>query len=93
MSRLIPANYTGLLPNKKAYVVVTARGGGGYGPGEAREAYNSFRTRCIKNAFGLMGVTDMEFIHVNNTAFAAMTPSTAHSRKPARKSRRLPKSG
>lgn len=34
-----PATYTGLLLNKKA-VVVTARGGGGYGSGEAREAYN-----------------------------------------------------
>ena len=61
-----PANYTGLLPNKKA-VVVTARGGGGYGAGEAREAYN-VQDPVIKNAFGLMGVTDMDFIHVNNTA-------------------------
>ena len=61
-----PANYTGLLPNKKA-IVVTARGGGGYGAGEAREAYN-VQDPVIKNAFGLMSVTDMEFIHVNNTA-------------------------
>ena len=61
-----PATYTGLLLNKKA-VVVTARGGGGYGPGEAREAYN-VQDPVIKNAFGLMGVTDIEFIHVNNTA-------------------------
>ncbi len=60
-----PANYTGLLPNKKA-IVVTARGGGGYGPGEAREAYNS-QDPLLRSAFGLMGVTDMEFIHVNNT--------------------------
>ncbi len=60
-----PATYTGLLLNKKAYVV-TARGGGGYGPGEAREAYNS-QDPVIKSAFGLMGVTDMDFIHVNNT--------------------------
>jgi FMN-dependent NADH-azoreductase len=61
-----PATYTGLLLNKKAYVI-TARGGGGYGPGEAREAYN-VQDPVIKNAFGLMGVTDMDFIHVNNTA-------------------------
>ena len=61
-----PATYTGLLLNKKA-VVVTARGGGGYGAGEAREAYN-VQDPVIKNAFGLMGVTDIEFIHVNNTA-------------------------
>ena len=61
-----PATYAGLLLNKKA-VVVTARGGGGYGSGEAREAYN-MQDPVIKNAFGLIGVTDMEFIHVNNTA-------------------------
>lgn len=61
-----PATYTGLLLNKKA-LVVTARGGGGYGSGEAREAYN-VQDPVIKNAFGLLGVTDMEFIHVNNTA-------------------------
>ena len=60
-----PATYTGLLRNKKA--VVTARGGGGYGSGEAREAYN-MQDPVIKNAFGLTGVTDIEFIHVNNTA-------------------------
>lgn len=60
-----PATYTGLLPNKKA-VFVTARGGGGYGPGEAHEAYN-VQDPLLKNVFGLMGVTDMEFIHVNNT--------------------------
>lgn len=61
-----PATYTGLLLNKKAYVV-TARGGGGYGSGEAREAYNS-QDPVMKSAFGLMGVTNMDFIHVNNTA-------------------------
>lgn len=60
-----PATYTGLLPNKKA-VFVTARGGGGYGPGEAHEAYN-VQDPLLKNVFGLMGVADMEFIHVNNT--------------------------
>ncbi len=60
-----PATYTGLLLNKKAYVV-TARGGGGYGPGEAREVHNS-QDPVLKSAFGLMGVTDMDFIHINNT--------------------------
>lgn len=55
----------GLLKNKKA-IVVTARGGGGYGPGEARESFNS-QDPTIKNTFGFMGVTDIEFIHVNNT--------------------------
>lgn len=61
-----PATYEGLLKNKRA-IVVTARGGGGYGPGEAREAYN-VQDPTIKNVLGFMGVTDLEFIHVNNTA-------------------------
>jgi len=59
-----PSNYSGLLENKKM-VVVTARGGGGYGPGEAREAYNA-QDPSIRSAFGLMGVTDIEFIHLDN---------------------------
>jgi len=58
--------FGGLLKNKKA-IVVTARGGGGYGPGEAREAYN-VQDPTVKNILGFMGVTDVEFIHVNNTA-------------------------
>ncbi len=61
-----PANYQGLLLNKKA-IVVTARGGGGYGPGEAREAYN-VQDPVIRTALGFIGVTDIEFIHVNNTS-------------------------
>ncbi len=61
-----PSTYTGLLPNKKV-VFVTARGGGGYGSGEAHEAYN-VQDPLLKNVFGLMGVNDMGFIHVNNTS-------------------------
>lgn len=60
-----PATYEGLLKNKKLFVV-TARGGGGYGPGEAREAYNS-QDPTIRNVFGFLGVSDVAFIHVNNT--------------------------
>jgi len=60
-----PATYTGLLENKKLFVI-TARGGGGYGPGEAREAYNS-QDPTIRNEFAFMGVTDTTFIHINNT--------------------------
>ncbi len=60
-----PQNYQGLLQGKKMYVV-TARGGGGYGPGESREAYNQQDGQiCV--AFGLMGVTDIEFVHVENS--------------------------
>ena len=59
-----PATYEGLLKGKKLFVV-TARGGGGYGPGEAREAYNS-QDPTIRNVFAFMGVTDVTFIHINN---------------------------
>jgi FMN-dependent NADH-azoreductase len=57
--------HEGLLKNKKA-VFLTARGGGGYGPGGAREAYN-FEDPYLRAAFGFVGVTDQTFIHVNNT--------------------------
>ena len=58
--------YEGLLKNKKA-IFVTVRGGGGYGPGEAREAYN-FQDPYLRSVFAFVGVTDQTFIHVNNTA-------------------------
>ena len=60
-----PASYSGLLLNKKA-IICTAHGGGGYGSGEARGSYNSLDP-VVRNIFGLLGVTDMDFIHVNNT--------------------------
>ncbi len=62
----VPGTYEGLLKGKRA-IVVAARGGGGYGPGEQREAYN-FQDPLVRAAFGLAGVTDIEFVHVNNTA-------------------------
>ncbi len=68
-----PANYSGLLTGKKLFVV-TARGGGGYGPGEAREAYN-VQDPAIRAAFGLAGVTDQTYIHVNNTSRGDETPT------------------
>ena len=61
-----PANYQGLLKNKKMFVV-TSRGGGGYGPGEAREAYN-VQEPTIKVAFAFIGVVDQTYIHINNTS-------------------------
>jgi len=59
-------SYEGLLKNKKV-VFVTARGGGGYGPGEAREAYN-FLDPYLHSVFAFVGVTDQTFIHINNTS-------------------------
>ncbi len=58
--------YEGLLKNKKLFVV-TARGGGGYGPGEARESYN-FQDPYVRAVFSFVGVTDQTHIHINNTA-------------------------
>jgi FMN-dependent NADH-azoreductase len=59
-----PANYSGLLLGKKV-IVVTARGGGGYGPGEARESMN-FESNYLKAAFSFIGVQDIDFIHLDN---------------------------
>lgn len=58
--------YTGLATGKKVFVV-TSRGGGGYGAGEAMENLN-FQDPYLKTAFGFIGVTDVEFIHINNTS-------------------------
>jgi FMN-dependent NADH-azoreductase len=59
-----PATYQGLLKDKKAYIVV-AHGGGGYGPGQAREAYNLL-VPTVRTVFGFLGVTDVEFINLEN---------------------------
>lgn len=60
------SDYTGLAAGKKVFVV-TSRGGGGYGAGEAMEHLN-FQDSYLKTAFGFIGITDVEFIHVNNTS-------------------------
>ncbi len=60
------ADYTGLATGKKVFVV-TGRGGGSYSAGEAMEKLN-FQDPYLKTAFGFIGITDVEFIHVNNTA-------------------------
>ena len=62
-----PATYEGLLKNKKA-IVVSAHGGGGYGPGQERESYNQL-VPTLRNVLGLMGVTDVEFVSVEGTAY------------------------
>ena len=60
------ADYTGLAAGKKLYVV-TSRGGGGYGAGEAMQHLN-FQDPYLTTVFGFIGIKDIEFIHVNNTA-------------------------
>jgi len=66
INKTFTAEYTGLVTGKKVFVV-TSRGGGGYGAGEAMEKIN-FQDPYLKVAFGFIGITDVEFIHVNNTA-------------------------
>lgn len=60
------ADYTGLATGKKVFVV-TSRGGGGYGAGEQMEKYN-MQDPYLKLVFGFIGITDLNFIHINNTA-------------------------
>ena len=60
-----PQTYEGLLKGKKL-VAITAHGGGGYQEGEAR-AHMNVENSQIKLAFGLMGVSDVEIIPVENT--------------------------
>ena len=60
------ADYKGLAAGRKVFVV-TSRGGGGYGAGEPMEHLN-FQDPYLRAAFGFIGITDVEFIHVNNTA-------------------------
>ncbi len=66
INKTFTADYKGLAAGKKAFIV-TSRGGGGYGAGEAMEKIN-FQDPYLRTAFGFIGITDLEFIHVNNTA-------------------------
>lgn len=72
--------YTGLATGRKVFVV-TSRGGGGYGAGEAMESLN-FQDSFLRTVFGFIGITDVEFIHINNTAKGdeAVTESVGNAR-------------
>ncbi|MEP7037564.1 MAG: NAD(P)H-dependent oxidoreductase [Acidobacteriota bacterium] len=59
------ADYTGLAVGKKVFIV-TSRGGGGYGAGEAMEHLN-FQDSYLKTVLGMIGIRDIEFVHLNNT--------------------------
>ena len=56
--------YKGLVHGKKM-CILTARGGGGYGPGGAMEAYN-YEDPHLRAVFNFIGVTDINFIHLEN---------------------------
>jgi FMN-dependent NADH-azoreductase len=59
-------SYEGLVKGKKL-VVLTARGGGGYGPGEPMHAMN-LQEPQIRTLFGFIGITDITFLHDEKTS-------------------------
>jgi FMN-dependent NADH-azoreductase len=59
-------SYNGLATGKKL-VVLTARGGSGYGPGEPMHAMN-LQEPTIKTLFGFIGITDIKFLHDEKTS-------------------------
>ena len=66
INKTFTADYKGLAAGKKAFVV-TASSGGGYGAREPMEKIN-FQDPYLRTAFGFIGIADVEFINVNNTA-------------------------
>ncbi len=63
----------GLVPDKPT-LFVTSRGGGGYGPGESREAVN-FEGPYLKAAFSFIGIKNTHFAHLNNANDDALRPA------------------
>ena len=58
--------YTGLLKNKKAFLLMV-RGNFGYDPGDFYE-YMDFQTKYLKTVFGILGIKDVEHIALNGAA-------------------------
>lgn len=63
------------LASDRPVLFVTARGGGGYGPGEAREAAN-FEDPYLKSLFAFLGIHTTSFAHINNTANDEIRPAS-----------------
>ncbi|VEP14576.1 FMN-dependent NADH-azoreductase 2 [Hyella patelloides LEGE 07179] len=59
--------YKPLVHGKKMFVIAS-RGDGGFAPGE-RNHQRDFQTPLIKEAFGMLGVTDITFITVENDEY------------------------
>lgn len=55
--------YTGLLKNKKVYLLMV-RGNNGYEPGEFYE-HMDFQTNYLKTVFHIMGIDDIEHVALN----------------------------
>ena len=66
VGRTFTPSYEGLVKGKKAYVT-SARGGGGYGPGQAMESAD-FVVPYLRAILGLIGITDVTFFDIENTA-------------------------
>lgn len=65
IGRTFTKEYQGLATGKKVFVL-TARGAGGYGPGEAMEAMN-FQEPYLRAVFGMIGITDVTFVDDEKT--------------------------
>lgn len=72
--------YKPLVLGKKMFVI-TARGTSGYGLGERYETLN-YQDPYLRAIFGLIGITDIDFIHVENeeSGGAGLTESIANAR-------------
>ena len=55
------------LVSDRPVLFVTARGGGGYGPGQRAESLN-FEDPYLKGVFAFLGIHNISFAHVNNTS-------------------------
>lgn len=66
VGRTFSPSYEGLAKGKKVYVA-TARGGAGYGPGQAMESVD-FVVSYLRAVLGFIGMTDVTFFDIENTA-------------------------
>ena len=65
VGRTFSPSYEGLATGKKAIFAIAA-GGGGYGEGEPRQAYNH-EDRYLRDIFAFIGISDVQFAHFYNT--------------------------
>ena len=66
LGRTFSPSYEGLVKGKKAFVA-SARGGAGYGPGQAMEKAD-FVVSYLTAVLGFIGITDVTFLDIENTA-------------------------
>ena len=66
INRTFSPSYEGLVKGKRAFVT-SARGGGGYGPGGFMDGAD-YVVPYLKQVLGLIGITDVTFLDIENTA-------------------------